>query len=255
MKSSLIIASLLLTSFAAVAGTPAPLPPPQAPASPSGWQFRAAPYLWAQSLDGTEGVRGFTGDVDLDFGDIVEDLEFAFMGAFEARYGRWGILTDVCYSEVGDSIETRDLLLSDANFNMKQFLGNVTLSYRVVESESTVVELYGGTRLNWIDLDVDATGVGGSFFSRSGDKFWADAIIGARFQTSLGGPWFLRVAGDIGAGDSDFTWQALGLIGYKVNENCNVGIGYRGLGTDFEDGGFTYDITAHGPVLGVEWKF
>jgi hypothetical protein len=32
-------------------------------------------------------------------------------------------------------------------------------------------------------------------------------------------------------------------------------IGYRALGTDYEDGAFEYDVTAHGPVLGVEFTF
>lgn len=256
MKTTSAIASLLLTSLPALAGSPTPMPAPPPPAAPeSGWQFRVAPYLWAQQLDGTVGVRGLAGDVDLSFSDILDDLDFAFFAAFEARYGRWGIMTDVNYAETSDSFDTRDIVFSDGGFKMQQFLGNLTVNYRVLENEGTVIDLYGGARLNWIDLDINVVGVKGGEVSRSGDDFWADAVVGARFNTSLGGPWFLRASGDIGGGESDFTWQAMALIGYKINDSCNVGLGYRGLGTDYQNGGFTYDVTAHGPVLGVEWHF
>jgi hypothetical protein len=253
MKTKLILASLALTSLPALAGPPpvAPMAPP--PPTEQGWQFRFAPYLWAQSLDGTAGV-GLTGDVDVSFNDILDDLDFAFMGAFEARHGRWGILADVSYAELSDSLDPLGVVFSQGDFEMQQFLGNITLNYRMLENDKTVVDLYAGARLNWIDLDITAGGKVG-VAAVTGDDFWADAIIGARFQTSLGGPWFFRASGDIGAGESDFTWQAIGLFGYKLNDSCNIGLGYRGVGTDYQNGAVTWDVTAHGPVLGVEWHW
>lgn len=256
MKAKPILTALVLTGLPALAGPPPPVTPmPPPPAEDTGWQFRVAPYLWAQGLDGTIGVRGLEGDVNVGFDDIASDLDFAFMGAFEARHGRWSILTDVNYAELGQDFDPQGGMLSDADFKMQQFVGNVTLNYRVLENDRTAVDLYAGTRLNWIDVDIDVEGVKGGEASRSGDEAWADAIVGVRFQTSLGGPWFFRAGGDIGAGGSDFTWQAMGLVGYKLTDSCNIGLGYRGLGTDYQNGGFTYDITAHGPVLGAEWRW
>ncbi len=253
MKTKLILASLVLTSIPALAGPPPPLliTPP---AEDTGWQFRFAPYLWAQGLDGTAGVAGLTGDVNVDFSDILSDLDFAYMGAFEARRGRWSIMTDINYAELSDSFAMRGLIFTSGEFKMQQLLSNVTVNYRVVENAGTVLDLYAGARLNWLDLDVTARGNVG-VAAATGDESWADAIIGARWQTSLSGPWFLRASGDIGAGDSDFTWQAMALLGYKVSDSCNIGLGYRGLGTDYSNGSFTYDIAAHGPVLGVEWRW
>ena len=261
MKTKLIFTSLVLTALPALAGPPPAAPAAPAPVSDSGWTFRMAPYLWAQGLDGAMGVRGLTGDVNLDFSDIASDLDFAYMGAFEARHGRWGIMTDINYAETSDNIDTREVFFSGGDFKMKQFLGNVTLNYRVIETDTTALDLYAGARLNWVDLGISLDrpsalrGAASNTVSRSGDEFWADAIVGARFQTSLGGPWFLRASGDIGGGDSDLTWQAMGLIGYKISDTCNVGLGYRTLSTDYKNGGFTYDITASGPILGAEWRW
>ena len=49
--------------------------------------------------------------------------------------------------------------------------------------------------------------------------------------------------------------MAMGLLGYKLSDSCNIGLGYRSLGTDYREGGFTCDVTASGPLLGVEWTW
>ena len=151
MKLTLQTSLLAFTIQCATAGTPAPAAPASAPAD-SGWTFRSAPYLWAQGLDGTMGVLGLDGDVDLSFGDILSDLDFAFMGMFEARHGRLGIMADLNYAETSDILGARDILFTGGDFKMKQFLGNITLSWRVVETPTTIVDLYGGARINWWTL-------------------------------------------------------------------------------------------------------
>jgi|688.fasta_scaffold24886_4 hypothetical protein len=44
-------------------------------------------------------------------------------------------------------------------------------------------------------------------------------------------------------------------LGYRLSEKSALSIGYRGLGTDFTDGGFTYDVVSHGLLLGYEYSF
>lgn len=44
-------------------------------------------------------------------------------------------------------------------------------------------------------------------------------------------------------------------FGYRVMDNGAILLGYRGIGTDYTDGGFTYDVVAHGPVIGFEYHF
>ncbi|MDB6135273.1 MAG: hypothetical protein JWM59_3516 [Verrucomicrobiales bacterium] len=251
MKSTLILPSLVLTALPALAGPPPPAPLPPVPEE-SGWQFSVGSYLWAQGLEGTTGVHGLTADLDVPFSDIFDVLDFGFMGVFEARKGRWSLLTDINYAELSPSAPTRGVLFSSVDLKMKQFLGNVTLNYQIVSSEQTSIMLYGGARINGLDMAISLDGVRVDDVKRSGDDYWVDGIVGVRLQQNLGGPWFLRLTGDVGAGDSDSTWQAVGLIGYRVKENINVGLGYRWLDTDYQNGGFTYDITASGLILGAE---
>ena len=67
------------------------------------WQFAAKAYLWFADIGGTTG----SGDsVEVSFSDIFDNLETGFMGAFEARKGKWLVLTDLIYLDVGASDKT-----------------------------------------------------------------------------------------------------------------------------------------------------
>ena len=61
------------------------------PGTSDAWQFSAALYLWGAGIDGKtqSGSR-----VSVDFGDIFDNLEMGFMGAFQARKGKWSLLTE-----------------------------------------------------------------------------------------------------------------------------------------------------------------
>ncbi|MFA9420997.1 MAG: hypothetical protein ACERLB_12675, partial [Gammaproteobacteria bacterium] len=48
----------------------------------NGWQFAIAPYLWGSDVSG-QTQRGQP--IDVDIGDIVDNLESALMVSFEAR--------------------------------------------------------------------------------------------------------------------------------------------------------------------------
>ena len=84
-----------------------------------------------------------------------------------------------------------------------------------------------------------------------------DPVIGARFQQELSDWFFVRALADIGGFgvSSDLTWQALAALGYHISDAASVAIGYRGIGTDYEDGDFGYDVVSHGLLLGFEYKF
>ena len=53
------------------------------------WQFQVTPYFWLAGLHGTGGVGNRTTRVDEGFSDVFDALNFAFMGTFEARKGKF----------------------------------------------------------------------------------------------------------------------------------------------------------------------
>jgi hypothetical protein len=243
------------TCLAATAGTTA-LPPVETHVAlttteTTEWQFRVALYGWAQSLDGDVTVRGFTAPVDLKFDDLLQDLDMAFMGLAELSRGRWGLLVDVNYADIGDSL-TLPRRGGTIEFSMRQWLINSYLTYGVVRDGETVFDVFAGARFNSMELELE-TGLG----TRSNDKTWVDPLIGLRYQRNLSPSFFFRAVGDIGGFgvSSDLTWQAMAGFGWRFSDSGSALLGYRVIDTDYDHGDFEYDVSAHGPALGVEFTF
>ncbi|MCX6875320.1 MAG: hypothetical protein NTW21_16165 [Verrucomicrobia bacterium] len=253
-------AAMLLSAIPATAGTTVPsLTNPQPVATTAAaWHWRVGLDAWLQALEGDVTVRGRNADVDLGMNDVLDNLDFAAMGVVEVGCGRWSFLADLNYAELSGSTSTR---LTYNTLDLSQFIGNFVVAYNVLENEATHLDVYAGARVNSLDMDlnIDLHGPSGRTrdFSASGSETWVDPIIGVRVQQELSNKIFFRAAGDVGGFgvSSDFTWQALALFGYRVCEGGAVMLGYRGIGTDYENGDFGYNCTNHGPMLGFEYKF
>ncbi len=242
---------MLATTSLSLAGSSQPLTPPPLSIenTNNGWYYRAAIYLWAQSLDGDIGVRNNIADINVPFSDLVDNLEVGFMGSLEIGKDRWSLLLDLNYADIsGDHRTPR----SSISLEQKQLITNLVLGYEVYQSNSSTLSLFGGMRSNWLDVNIDFNDL-----HIDQDKSWVDPIIGLRYNHLFNEDFYLRAAGDIGGFgiSSDLTWQAMLGLGWQINPCTGAVIGYRAIYTDYHDDGFTYDVTAHGPVIGIEYKF
>jgi hypothetical protein len=251
-----IASSLLLASIPAIAGTTMPSTDSGVmTTTDSEWNVRAAAYGWFTAMSGDVTVRGNTAPVDVKFADIIDKIDFAFMGVVEVGRGQWSLATDLFYAKLGAD-KTRGATLF--NMEMEQFIGNFAVVRNLVDDGKTRFDVYGGARVSYLstDLLIDRpillpdTNV-------SESKTWVDPIIGVRVNRNLSDKLFLRGVADIGGFgiESDFTWQAYLALGYRLSDKSALSIGYRGLGTDFTDGGFTYDVISHGLLIGFEHIF
>jgi hypothetical protein len=253
----IIIASIfLLAAIPASAGTTIPELTNTQPVATtgSGWQIRAALYGWGTALDGDVTLRGNTVPVDAAFEDVFENLDFAFMGAVEIGNGKWSFLADLFYAELSISNARPNL---EFNSELDQFVGNFVIAYNIIDQAGTRFDVYAGARVNSLDADLEILTNRVGTFSGSDSKTWIDPVIGARFQQELPNRFFVRALGDIGGFgvSSDITWQALAALGYHISDSAALALGYRGIGTDYEDGQFGYDVISHGLLLGFEYKF
>ena len=200
-----------------------------APAQENPCSFRASLYGWMQSLDGTVGVRGIESDVNIPFKDIVDDLNFGAMGVPELRYKRWAITADMVHADLRGSADTPfQIFFSKVDYEQKQFLCNFVPSYLLVDSPRFKLDLYAGARVNCLDAEV--------------------TLIGKRLPLPPSFPPFIVPNRDFGGSK---TWVDP-IVGGKFQAN---GVGYRAPGTDYSSGGFKYDVTASGPVIGSEIRF
>jgi hypothetical protein len=91
-------------------------------------------------------------------------------------------------------------------------------------------------------------------------KTWADPLVGLGGRLQLTDRWEAFAEGDVGGFGvgSDLTWSWTAGIGYGFElfgRPTFVRAGYRMLYQDYKDGGFEWDVTYHGPVVGLTTRF
>ena len=136
------------------------------------------------------------------------------------------------------------------------------------KTPSVTVDTYFGARYTDLDVEIDYKfdGIFRSFRNDvSKDKSWLEPLIGARTIWDLSERWTLTLAGDIGGivAGSDFAWNAVSLMGYRFSlfaeKDAGILAGYRALSQDYDDGSgndkFEWDVTLHGPILGLLVQF
>ena len=85
------------------------------------------------------------------------------------------------------------------------------------------------------------------------DDFWK--------QLDFADKWKLAGRGDIGGFGvgSDFAWQGLAAVNWQPFKYVSFIGGYRALYQDYEEGSgldyFRYDVTIHGPVVGLNFRW
>ena len=120
----------------------------------NGWQFEATPYLWMAGMQGDVGIGKITAEgVETSFGDIVKSLRAGFIGAFEARKDRFGVLFDAIYMQLSQSTPAPAPFLGDVQARPTQQGYSLVALWRIDDAHR--VDLVGGVRVNDIKLDLD----------------------------------------------------------------------------------------------------
>jgi len=232
------------------------------------WTFEATPYLWAAGIKGDTQVGSLPStSVDVPFSDILSNLDFAAMGTFEARKGRWGFLFDAVYMKLSASATAMRTgpgpigatLTATAGLKLEQTLLTGAAVYRVIEGP-TAIDVLGGLRYTKLDVSAD---INASLFgqtgiaSRSGDKDWTDPIVGFRVLHRIADRWSLDGYADVGGFGvgSDLTWQVAAGVNYEISRTLTARGGYRILKVDYDKDGVVYDMKTSGIYLGLGIRF
>jgi len=224
------------------------------------------PYLWGAdtSLDLlVEDDPVFGGA--LDFADLVDKLDLALQVHVETRKNKFGLLFDLTY------LETSDRFVSPANPPLP---GGTEL---VTDGDLTIIEagmFYrpSGDAWGWdalfgvraMDVGADLTLTPPSPLTPrelNGSKSLTDGFVGVRYVGELGEKWFVSLRGDAGAGDSDLSWNLVGLLGYRFGNSGKYSLlfGYRHFAVEFDDtrDGLPVgvDLSMSGPEAGFAFRF
>lgn len=251
----------LLLGFVAVPAMAADLGPIEAPVAPvvSDWRFGATFYGWASGISGDVGVLGLgPAPVDVKPDEALRDLKGALMASFGAVSQDWMLLGDVMWARLGDNGRIGDSILGyDATLNQVMVQGLV--GYRL-PIKLDRLDLRGTVGFRYVYLDADVS-IGPVFsplgVDVGGQEQWIDPTVGLYAKYDFTDRWFATLIGDVGGFDvgSKLTWQAYGAIGYNWTKTISTVIGYRAIYEDYEHGGFVYDTTQQGVLvgLGIHW--
>jgi len=251
--------------YGAILATPAAADP----LASDEWQFQVTPYLWALSLDGDVTVKGVESSPSVSFRDILKNLDYALMVEGEARKDRFGLYANAIYASLGvtDKVSgvgvKTDAQVLWAGAGASYRLGPWALSQEGGTSGPNVaVEPYAGARYTYLNTKLKIRNGGPQV---DANKSWVDPIVGVRTIWQLTPKWNVTTFGDIGGFGlgSDLTWQAAGLVGYRFglfgDDNARFLAGYRALYQNYKSGSgsneFKWDMTLHGPTLGVAIDF
>lgn len=256
-KTAIILSLAISPAFAGSPITQAPAV--QAPAESSPWWLTVTPYGWVTATEGDMGVAGIVAPVDISFEDTLEDLELSFMIAIDGGFDRWAFGIDAIYGAFssGADLPAGAAPFSRASLDFDQFFGRIHAGYQVISRDCATLTLFAGLRYSDLSTDLTLSDAAVPDFSLDGGKSWIDPVIGLQGSWDINDRWFVRGGGDIGGFgvSSDLIWQANVALGYRFTDSFSALFGYRGLGVDYSDGGFLVDTIAHGPAIGLSWRF
>jgi hypothetical protein len=243
---------------------------------PDDWQFRAMIYGYFPDISGSTTFPAGSGNVISTNGNnIFDHLKFAFMGSFEAQKGRWGAFTDVMYLDIGSSKSgTRNLSIGGVDLpasvtanlheDLKGTVWTLAGNYRVLATPETAFDAFAGARLLSVKQKLGwefsanigpIVGVGQEGSSDTKVDNW-DAIVGVKGRYNFGPSreWFVPYYVDVGAGESDLTWQGVAGIGYAFKWG-EIVAAYRYLDYNLKSGKRIESLNFSGPAIGVAFRW
>jgi hypothetical protein len=137
----------------------------------------------------------------------------------------------------------------------------VEVSYPPVEIPGFTIrpELVAYPRLELGDVTISGVTYGGRDIDEDASNWWIDPIVGVRLGADLTDRLGVLLNGNVGGfgvgSASQWSWEALAILTWRLGEHWTAAAGYRGLAADRRNGELKIDVIMHGPILGMIYRF
>ncbi len=178
-------------------------------------------------------------EINFGLGWLLTNLKYIFPVDFEVRKGSFGVFAHTLFFKLEGSSELSERREHELKWGDAAYVIDAGVSYELARWNLTddprgptlTLEPFAAARIvdQGIDLTLDLK-LGSP--SASGDLKATSPIIGLRTFWDLDEHWNLRIEGDyggFGVNDNHQTWQAVGLIGYRLplwGAHWNLQVGY-----------------------------
>lgn len=259
--AALALAALIAAGPVRAADLPypaAPQPATAAPAPPeSDWRFQATLYGWLTAIDGEIGVRDRPmRPVDASMSEVLENLDGAVMGSFLAQNDQWLFLGDLVLARLSHAGQVG---FTGTDAELSQTIATGAIGYKLPLGVPDL-DLAVTAGLRYVRLSADlglSPAASPLVWSGSQSEQWIDPTVGLVLQWAIDDRWFLNAVADIGGFGVGSKLSSNGYLGlgYLWTPSISTAIGYRYLYEDYQDGGFRYNATMHGPTVSLGWHF
>jgi opacity protein-like surface antigen len=241
-----------------------------APSGADSWRVGLMPAFWVPvSFDGTMEVGPVGAEIDLDFSDLMDALDFVIEGGLTVTNDDWSILAYGSYFKLGADVKSQTLFGMDeeTSLDYELTLVDVAVGKRIARgplgSGAWRADLLGGLRYWDQKVEIDQTDPVGLAPSIERDVDWVDAFIGGRIVLDISEDVSIWFRGDIGGfsigSSSDLTWTLATLLEWNLSDNFALVAGYRYVDVDRTTGSglsrFDFDYSIHGPIIGGLIRF
>lgn len=240
----------------------------------SRWEFSVVPYGWLTGVAGTVVTDGEATEIDVPFEEFLENTRAGFQIYFEARRNKIFLGFDGTWANLGSDVERT---LVDLDIEVRQRIYDIRVGYEVYSTD--LGEVIEKRQFDWQRRGVIDLFIGGRYFRTEpvitilpiiGDErvisrvdSRVDPFVGLRIGWDMSYRWLIGFRGDIGGfgiGDAaQFSWQAQGLIGFRVSRRVALTVGYRMLEYDTVVGEGAdrngTDLRQEGPIIGAGISF
>jgi hypothetical protein len=272
--------ALLLAAAVTIAASPAALAA-EVNMYDGDWHYDLTVYAWWAGIKGTFALPlppnaviapGGSQSISVTPNDYLSSLQFGATLAGEARKGNWAIFTDLLYMDLANlQSKVKEVsgpggvvtlpINADVNVGVRTTVWTLAGSYTVARDKVGTVDLFAGGRYGSMksSLDWNFSGPNGILAKSGGTSETVnlyDGIVGVRGAVSLSddGKWYVPYYADIGAGNSNWTWQAFGGVGYRFDWGSMV-LGFRNLSYDMSAGKPVQNMNLTGPILTFNWRW
>lgn len=255
------------------------------------WQFSVTPYLWLPTIEGNAGYQAPPsggGDPVFSVGptDWLDLLNFGALIGGTARKGNFSISSDFVYLSMSSESDGRLLsvdgtitgpndrvdipvsadITAISETELEGFTWDLLFGYTFYRSGRSSADAFAGVRYFGVDLatswsltaDItlpDDTVILPADGRIGGDVDLWDAIVGVRGEIALGeSRWALPYHADVGAGDTDLTWNLMCGVSYAFGWGDML-LFYRHLEYDQGSSGLLQGFSFSGPAFGARFRF
>ena len=211
--------------------------------------------LWGTFVDGTVGVKGVETDVNVDFADILDSLNLGAMGGATLTKGNCVFLFHGMYSTLENEVTFKDgrggVVTSDMG------IADFALGYTIVRTEIgdhmpfTITPVIG-IRYTYLKMSLNPN----QFATEDDHRDWLDPYVGGQVVLALSRTLDWRTEASIGGFGvgSDVTWTAGMFLDWHFSDKFALDVGYRAVSWDYDNEDFKWDVTFHGPWIGLTVK-